>query len=79
MTPVTLAEMRDVAAAEARRIEVTQEALVEASLRVAQCEEQLRKRDAYDAIVRLIDAVKARPAIMEELRGIAASQRGARP
>lgn len=76
---VTLAEMRDVAAAEARRIEITQEALVEASLRVAPCEEQLRKRDAYDAIVRLIDAVKARPAIMEELRGIPASQRGARP
>lgn len=65
---VTLAEMRDVAAAEARRIEVTQEALVAAELRKAADGGELRRRDVFDAIVRLIDACKSNEKIVAELR-----------
>lgn len=77
MTPVTLAEMSDVAAAEARRIEASQEALVAAELRTAPHEGELRRRDVFDGIVRLIYAVKASPVALKELRAIAGAKAGA--
>ena len=67
---ITLTEMRDVAAAEARRIEVTQEALVKAELRQAPDQGELHRMAVFDAIVRLIDACQGNRTIMGELRNL---------
>ena len=63
----TLPRMRATAAAEAGRIEIIQQWLVESGLRDQPSEQQLQMRDDFDAIIRLIDVVVADRTVLKRI------------
>ena len=64
----TLFRMRDAAMAEASRIESVQDMLVREGARRSADEDQMRRRDDFDGIVRLIDLILGDRELQERLR-----------
>lgn len=64
----TLHRMRDAAAAEALRIEQTEDAFVQAGLRARPDDGRMAKRDDFDGVVRLIDKILMDPILLERLK-----------
>jgi ParB family chromosome partitioning protein len=66
--PVTLRDMITEAQIEAARLEVTEAAMVNAGFRQEWDAGQLRKRDVFDAIARLLERIAADPALVRRLK-----------
>ena len=65
---MTYERMRDAAAYEASRIESSQAALVAAGCRVQVAKEEIERKEAFDALVRLLDLIMISSDIMAALK-----------
>lgn len=68
---VTFSDMERFALNEAARIDVTQAAMIQNGDRAGPHPDKMRDKEICEAIVRLIDACRADPIIMERLKGAA--------
>lgn len=75
--PVTLREMAALVEAEAERIGITQAHLIERGLRQTPAPTELRRREIFEAIGRLVDMVQSDSLITDRLRELVGKRRAA--